>query len=96
MAKSKLVKANKEIEKVVVGSYKKIENGVVGGFNKISDKFVDNYLTREGESVAEAKERLAEEQKARLEKSQKEMEDIKQHQQGMVKESIKRAESHRR
>ena len=73
MAKSKLVKANKEIEKVVaggykknehgvVGSYKKIENGVVGGFNKITDKFVDNYLTGDGESVEKAKERLAAEQ----------------------------------
>lgn len=79
MAKSKLVKVNKEIEKVVVGSYKKIENGVVGGFNKISDKFVDNYLTRDGESIAEAKERLAVEQKDRLEKSKNEMEERKQH-----------------
>ena len=69
MAKSKLVKANKEIEKVVVGSYKKIENGVVGGFQKISDKFIDHYLTKDDESVAEAKERLAKEQESRLENS---------------------------
>ena len=57
MAKSKLVKANE-----------KIAEGVVGGFNKIADKFVDNFLTKEGESVEEAKERLAAEQKAREEK----------------------------
>ena len=31
----------------------------MGSFNKISDKFVDNFLTREGETVEEAKERLA-------------------------------------
>lgn len=78
MAKSKLVKANKKIEEsVVVGykkieegvvsGYKKIENGAVGGFNKIADKFVDNFLTKEGESVEEARKRLAEEQKAREE-----------------------------
>ena len=70
MAKSKLISANKKIEKAVTGGYKKIEDsvtggykkieeGVVGSFNKISDKFVDNFLTREGESVEEAKERLA-------------------------------------
>lgn len=78
MAKSKLVKANQKIAEEVVGGYKKIEEGVVGGykkieggavsgFNKIADKFVDNFLTREGESVEAAKARLAEEQKAREE-----------------------------
>ena len=79
MAKSKLVKANekiaeevvggyKKIEKGVVESYKKIENGAVGGFNKIADKFVDQFLTKEGESVEEAKARLAAEQSAREER----------------------------
>ena len=73
MAKSKLVAANKKIEEAVVGGYKKIEdgvvggykkieNGVVGGFNKMTDKFVDNYLTKDGESVEEAKERLTTDQ----------------------------------
>lgn len=76
MAKSKLVNANqkiaeevvkgyKKIEEGAVGGYKKIEEGTVGGFQKIADKFVDNFLTREGESVEEAKERLAAEQKNR-------------------------------
>lgn len=76
MAKSKLVKANEKIAEGVVGGYKKIEEGVVsgykkieegavGGFNKIADKFVDNFLTREGESVEEARERLADEQQER-------------------------------
>jgi len=76
MAKSKLVEVNKKIEKHVVGGYKKIEDGVVssykkieegavGGFQKVADKFVDNFLTKERETVEEAKERLATEQKAR-------------------------------
>lgn len=62
MAKSKLVEMNKKIEKTVVEGYQKIEDGAVGGFNKIVDKFVDNFLTKDGESVEEAKERLAREQ----------------------------------
>lgn len=79
MAKSKLVKANKKIaegvtsgykkiEQEVVGGYKKIEEGTVSGFNKMTDKFVDHFLTREGESVEEAKARLEAEQKEREEK----------------------------
>lgn len=62
MAKSKLVKANekiaegvvegyKKIEDGVVGGYKKIEKGTVNGFNKVADKFVCQFLTKEGESV---------------------------------------------
>lgn len=69
MAKSKLVEKNKKIEVAVVKGYKKIENGVVGGFEKIVDKFVDNYLTRDGESVEEAKARLGEEQRKREEEA---------------------------
>ena len=49
----------------MVGGYKKIEEGTVEGFNKIADKFVDNFLTREGESVEEARARLAAEQRER-------------------------------
>lgn len=47
MAKSKLVQANKKIEEAVVSGYQKIEDG-----------FVDRYLTRGGETVEEAKQRL--------------------------------------
>lgn len=76
MAKSRLVKANekiaenvvgvyKNVEEGVVGGYKKIEEGAVGGFQKIADKFVDSFLTKEGETVGEARKRLAEEQKER-------------------------------
>ena len=66
MAKSKLVQANekiaesvvdgyKKIENGVVSGYKKIETGVVEGFTKMTDHFVDQFLTKEGETVAEAK-----------------------------------------
>lgn len=76
MAKSRLVEVNEKIAENVVGSYKKIEEGVVsgykkieygavGGFNKIADKFVDSFLTKEGESVEDARKRLAAEQKER-------------------------------
>lgn len=57
MAKSKLAEVNE-----------KIAEGVVGGFNKVADKFVDNFLTKEGESVEEAKARMAAERKAGLKK----------------------------
>lgn len=77
MTKSKLVAANKKIEEAVVGGYKKIESGVVGGFNEMTDKFVDKYLTKDGESLEEAKKRLSAEQKAREEKSKNEMEERK-------------------
>ena len=71
MAKSKIVKANekiteavtgcyKKIEKGVADGYKKIEQGVVGGYTKIEDKFIDLYLTKNGETVEEAKVRLKE------------------------------------
>ena len=74
MAKSRIVKANqkiaeavtngyKKIEDGVVGGYKKIEQGVVGGYSKLEDKFVDAFLTRENETVEEAKERLRKENK---------------------------------
>lgn len=73
MAKSKLAKANekiaeavvdgyKKIEEGAVDGYKKIEEGAVKGFGKIVDGFVDRYLTKDGESVEEAKKRLAAEQ----------------------------------
>lgn len=76
MAKSKLVQTNQKIANAVVGThnkiadgvvggYKKIENGVVGGYKKIEDKFVDEFLTKDGESIEDAKKRLADERAAR-------------------------------
>ena len=52
----------------MVGGYKKIEEGAVGGFTKMSDSFVDQFLTKDGESVEDAKKRLAAEKKMREEK----------------------------
>ena len=51
MAKSKIA------DKVCHG-YKTVENGVVKGYGKIEDKFVAAFLTRDGETVEEAKARL--------------------------------------
>lgn len=64
MAKSELVKANEKIAEKVVGTYQKIEDTVVGGYARIEDAFVGRYLTKEGESVEEAKARLKHEQDA--------------------------------
>ena len=65
MAKSKLVKVNEKIAEHVVSGYKKIEEGVVGEYKKIEDAFVDQFLTKERETVEEAKKRLAAEQQER-------------------------------
>lgn len=80
MAKSKLVQANEKIAAGVVKGYKKIEEGVVSGyqaiedgavkgFEKITDQFVGHFLTRDGESVEEAKARLREQEKRVQEKT---------------------------
>lgn len=61
MAQSKLVKANQEIAEKVTGAFQKVEDAVVGGYTKVEDAFVERYLTRDGESVTEAKERLRKE-----------------------------------
>ena len=69
MAKSKIVEVNEKISEAVVGGYKKIESGVVdgykkiekgvvGGYSKLEDKFIDQFLTREGETVEDARKRL--------------------------------------
>lgn len=93
MAKSKLVKVNEKIADAVVSGYKKIEEGAVGGFNKIADKFVDNYLTKEGESIEEARERLGAEQKAREEASVAEREKHLAEQRAMVEENKEKAQN---
>ena len=88
MAESKFVKANEKIAEEVVGGYKKIEKGVVdgyrkieegavSGFNKITDRFVDSFLTKEGETVEEAKARMEAEKKAMEEESRRRKDGIK-------------------
>lgn len=69
MAESKFVKANekiaeavvdgyKKIEKGVVTGYKKVEDSVVEGYGKVEDRFIAQFLTRENETLEEAKARL--------------------------------------
>lgn len=58
MATSKIVAANEKIAEKVVAAYEKVEDTVVAGYTKIEDAFVARYLTKDGETVQEAKERL--------------------------------------
>ena len=62
MATSKLVKTNKKIAEKVTGAFEKIETAVVGSYDKVEDAFVERYLTRDGETVEDAKARLRGEQ----------------------------------
>lgn len=73
---SKLVEANEKIAQGVVGGYKKIENGVVDGFTKVTDKIVDQFLTKEGESVEDAKKRMQDNVKAQEAAQKERMEKI--------------------
>ena len=70
-ATEKIVEGYEKIEDGVVTGYKKMEDTVVGNFNKMTDKFVGKFLTKEGETLEDAKTRLAENRKAR-EAAQKE------------------------
>lgn len=54
-----------KIEDGVVDGYKKIESTVVGAYQSIEEQFVARCLLHEGETVEQAKERLAQEQFAR-------------------------------
>lgn len=49
----------KWIEHTVVSGYKRIESGAVNGFAKVTDKCVQTLFAREGETVEQAKVRLA-------------------------------------
>lgn len=62
-----VVEGYKKIEDGVVSGYKKVEDTVVGGFNKMAEGFVEKHLTKEGETVEEAKDRLAKEHAERME-----------------------------
>ena len=46
----------------IITAFEKMEGTVVDGYTKVEDAFVDRYLTKEGETVAQAKERLTREQ----------------------------------
>ncbi len=51
--------AYKKIEEGVVGTYQKIEESVVGAYKNVEDGFVEQFLTRSGETVEDAKDRLS-------------------------------------
>lgn len=61
---------------------------VTGTFNKIADKFVDTFLTREGESVEEARVRMAEQQRSREEIMKAEAEEREAKQKAMIDASL--------
>ena len=61
-----------KIEKAVVEGYKKIEETTVNTFEDISDAFIEKHLMKDGETLEEAKARLAKENDERM-KKQKEM-----------------------
>ena len=53
-----VVDTYQKVEDGVVGGYKKVENIFVSGYKKIEDSFVKKFLSREGETVEETKNRL--------------------------------------
>ncbi len=57
-----VVSGYKTIENEVVGGYTAIQDGVVEGFTRISDAFVKKFLMRDGETLEEAKARIAREE----------------------------------
>ena len=61
----------KAIEHGVVGAYKKVEDTVVGAFNHMTDSIVGAVLTREGETVEEAKARMAADTEKRMAENQR-------------------------
>ena len=52
-----------KMSEAVAGAYQKVESGIVDGFNKVTDKCVEKLFAKEGESVEDAKKRLAGEKK---------------------------------
>ena len=55
----KIADVVEKMGQTVTGGYKKIENGAVTGFEKVTDKCVDVLFAKEGETVEEARARLA-------------------------------------
>ena len=57
-AEDAVVKGYKAIERGVTGAYKKVENAFVSGWGKVEDACVNVIFKKEGETTAQAKERL--------------------------------------
>ena len=65
MTKSRAAKAYQGLEAGVVNSYKAMELGIVTNFTKLCDRCVKGFLTREGETVEQAKTRMEQETQRR-------------------------------
>ena len=48
----------KSVEESVVGAYKAVEKGAVDAYRKVEDAMVDKLFRKEGETIAQAKDRL--------------------------------------
>ena len=53
-----LVAVYKSVEESVVGAYKAVEKGAVDAYRKVEDAMVDKLFRKEGETIAQAKDRL--------------------------------------
>lgn len=51
-------KAYQAVEDTVVGTYRNLENGAISTYERVEDFFVDKMFRKDGESIAETKERL--------------------------------------
>lgn len=69
MAKSKGVKANEKVKERATATFSRIENTFVGDYTIVENAFVDRYLTKDGETVEEAKVRLKQWQNHGINKS---------------------------
>jgi uncharacterized OsmC-like protein len=65
---------------------------VVNGFTEMSDKFVDQFLTHEGESVEDAKARLKQEQADREAAGKAKIEEQKTAHSDVAESSLKKAQ----
>ena len=52
------VAAYKAVENGVVGAYKAVEKGAVDAYRKVEDAMVDKLFRKDGETIAQAKDRL--------------------------------------
>lgn len=91
-----MAKFSDHMEKItegVTGGYQKIEDSVVGAYKKVESAFVDTFLAKEGESVGDAKTRIAAEQKARDEQMKAEAEKRAADQRAMINASLEKSKN---
>ena len=66
MAKSRLITINTKIAENLFSTHHTIEATIINTYTKIEDAFVDRYLTKEGESIEQAKRRIKQKHKKNL------------------------------